>query len=72
MVAHNHPSGNPLPSSQDIEVTRALINAGKTLGIPVRDSIVVARDGCTSLRERMNGFDGVAVQKKKKKRRYRR
>lgn len=44
ILAHNHPSGNPTPSSQDIEVTKKLIEAGKIMGIPVLDHVIVGRD----------------------------
>jgi DNA repair protein RadC len=52
IVAHNHPSGNPEPSSEDIEITRQLVESGKTLGIPVHDHIIFGADGYTSLAER--------------------
>lgn len=40
MVAHNHPSGHLEPSSDDIEITRRLVESGKTLGIPVMDHLI--------------------------------
>ncbi|NQU09738.1 DNA repair protein RadC, partial [bacterium] len=43
IVAHNHPSGDPTPSSEDVAVTRRLVKAGETLGIPVLDHIVVGQ-----------------------------
>ncbi len=43
IVAHNHPSGDATPSSQDIAVTRALIAACKPLGIALHDHVIVAR-----------------------------
>lgn len=49
---HNHPSGNPEPSREDIRVTRQLVEAGKLMGIPVHDHIIIAGDGFTSLAER--------------------
>lgn len=42
IVAHNHPSGNPEPSDQDITATSQLVSAGIILGIPLRDHIIVA------------------------------
>lgn len=52
VVAHNHPSGDPTPSSEDREVTQRLAEAGKLLGIPLLDSIVWTRQGrFVSLRE---------------------
>ena len=44
IVGHNHPSGDPTPSSQDIATTTHLMAAGKLLGIPVLDHIIVTRD----------------------------
>jgi DNA repair protein RadC len=52
IVVHNHPSGNPEPSREDIEVTRQLAEAGKIVGIPLHDHIIVAGDRYTSLAER--------------------
>jgi DNA repair protein RadC len=52
IVVHNHPSGNPEPSREDVEITRQLAEAGKVLGIPLHDHIIVALDRFTSLAER--------------------
>jgi len=41
ILVHNHPSGDPTPSPADREVTRQLVEAGRVLGIPVRDHVVV-------------------------------
>jgi hypothetical protein len=49
VIAHNHPSGDPRPSREDEDLTRVMAAAGRVLGIPVLDSLVVAREGCTSL-----------------------
>ncbi len=49
---HNHPSGNPEPSRQDIAVTKQLVEAGKIIGIPLRDHLIIAGRGFTSLAER--------------------
>jgi len=49
---HNHPSGNREPSAEDIRITRQLGRAGEVVGIPVRDHIIIAGDGYTSLAER--------------------
>jgi DNA repair protein RadC len=49
---HNHPSGNREPSAEDIRITRQLGRAGDVVGIPVRDHIIIAGDGYTSLAER--------------------
>lgn len=52
VVAHNHPSGDPEPSPEDIAVTRRLHEAGKVLGIPVLDHVIVARGVHTSMRQK--------------------
>ncbi|MEJ5258406.1 MAG: DNA repair protein RadC [Fervidobacterium sp.] len=41
IVAHNHPSGDPTPSTDDIEITKKLIEAGKIIGITVHDHVVI-------------------------------
>jgi DNA repair protein RadC len=41
IVSHNHPSGNVEPSSEDISITKQLVDAGKILGIPLHDHIIV-------------------------------
>ena len=41
MVAHNHPSGDPKPSTEDTEVTRMLARSGKVLGIPMIDHVII-------------------------------
>lgn len=52
IVAHNHPSGDPEPSEDDIEITKRLQQAGKILGIELLDHIIIAKDGFLSLKER--------------------
>lgn len=49
---HNHPSGNPEPSREDLAVTRQLVEAGRILGIPVHDHIILADGRYVSLAER--------------------
>ncbi len=49
VVVHNHPSGDPEPSAEDVELTERLVEAGDLLGIPVVDHLVVARGGHRSL-----------------------
>jgi DNA repair protein RadC len=56
MVAHNHPSGDPTPSPEDILVTRQIVEAGKLLDIDVLDHLVLCRSRYVSLRERGAGF----------------
>jgi DNA repair protein RadC len=53
IAVHNHPSGDPEPSAEDLEVTRRLIEAGRLLGIPLLDHVVVGDGAWVSLRERM-------------------
>ncbi|MEC3949170.1 RadC family protein [Sphingobium sp. HWE2-09] len=50
ILVHNHPSGDPSPSRQDIDITRQIAEAGKRLGITVHDHIIMAATGHTSLR----------------------
>ena len=49
MLCHNHPSGDPEPSKEDVEVTDRLTEAGKALGIQVLDHIIVASDRTYSM-----------------------
>lgn len=49
---HNHPSGDPEPSQEDIAVTRQLAESGKILGIPVQDHLVIGCSGFVSFAER--------------------
>lgn len=51
LLVHNHPSGDPTPSPEDFKVTDHLTEAGKLLGITILDHIIVARNGCVSIRE---------------------
>lgn len=52
LIAHNHPSGDPNPSPEDIHISRELAEAGKLLGIELLDHIVIGRDSYISLKER--------------------
>lgn len=56
IVAHNHPSGDPTPSPEDVAVTRQMVEAGKLLDISVLDHLVFGRGDFVSLRERKLGF----------------
>jgi DNA repair protein RadC len=56
IVAHNHPSGDPTPSPEDVGVTRQLVEAGKLLDIAVLDHIVVGHGRFVSLKQRGLGF----------------
>lgn len=52
IVGHNHPSGLPEPSKEDIEVTRRLAEAGKIIGIDLLDHIIVGDESFISLKEK--------------------
>lgn len=51
ILAHNHPSGNPNPSVEDIKITKKLVNAGKILGIDVLDHIIIGDNEFRSLKQ---------------------
>jgi DNA repair protein RadC len=57
LVVHNHPSGDPTPSPDDVVVTKAIIAAGKILDIDVLDHIVIGQGRFVSLKERRLGFE---------------
>ena len=50
IIVHNHPSGDPTPSSQDIRLTRDLVEAGRHMKITVHDHVIVGAQGRTSMR----------------------
>ena len=52
ILAHNHPSGDPTPSEEDLAIPRRLAEAGRLLGIDVLDHVIVARDSYASFKER--------------------
>ena len=56
IVVHNHPSGDPTPSPEDVAVTRALVDAGKLMDVEVLDHLVIGRQRFVSLKERGLGF----------------
>jgi DNA repair protein RadC len=56
VVVHNHPSGVPTPSPEDVEVTKQIVEAGKLLDIEVLDHLNVAHARFISLREKGLGF----------------
>ena len=57
IMAHNHPTGDPSPSRDDIALTREVRNALKTVGVSLHDHIIIGRKGHCSLRS-MNVIDG--------------
>ena len=52
ILAHNHPSGDPQPSEEDLEINKRLIEAGKILGIEVVDHIIAVKDAYFSFKEK--------------------
>lgn len=56
IVAHNHPSGDPSPSPEDVGVTRAIVEAGRLLDIEVLDHLIIGKDRHLSLRAAGLGF----------------
>jgi DNA repair protein RadC len=56
IIAHNHPSGDPTPSPEDVRVTRQAVEAGRLLDIDVLDHLVIGRGRFVSLKERGLGF----------------
>jgi len=57
IVAHNHPSGDPSPSPEDVNVTRQIVQAGKLLDIELLDHLIIGNGIFVSLKERGLGFD---------------
>lgn len=56
MVVHNHPSGDPTPSPEDIRLTAQLVEAGRILDVEVIDHVVIGQGRYVSMRERKLGF----------------
>ena len=56
IVVHNHPSGDPTPSPDDVAVTRALVQAGKLLDVDMLDHLIIGQGRFVSLKERGLGF----------------
>jgi DNA repair protein RadC len=56
IVAHNHPSGDPNPSPEDVLVTRQIVEAGKLLDVECLDHLVISQGRYVSMRERGLGF----------------
>ena len=56
IVVHNHPSGDPTPSPDDVAITRAMVEAGRLLDIQVLDHLVIGSGRFVSLKERGLGF----------------
>ena len=56
IVVHNHPSGDPTPSPEDVQVTRLIVEAGSLLNIDVMDHLIIGRQRFVSLKDRGLGF----------------
>ncbi|MDQ7794010.1 MAG: DNA repair protein RadC [bacterium] len=56
ILVHNHPSGDPAPSREDLDVTGRLVEAGRLLGVEVLDHIVIGDNAFVSLREKGHGW----------------
>jgi len=56
IVVHNHPSGDPTPSQEDVRITRQIVEAGQMLGIEALDHVIIGRGRFVSLKERGLGF----------------
>ena len=54
IVCHNHPSGNPTPSPEDLEFTKQLVTAGQVLDIELLDHLIIGNPRYVSLKERMH------------------
>lgn len=52
LIAHNHPSGDPAPSPQDLELTRVLLEASQLVGIPLLDHIIIGKETYLSFRQK--------------------
>lgn len=57
ILVHNHPSGDPRPSPEDVVLTRAVVQAGKLLDSKVLDHIIVGHGKYTSLKKEKKGFE---------------
>ncbi|MXZ91013.1 MAG: DNA repair protein RadC [Chloroflexi bacterium] len=52
VISHNHPSGDPTPSPEDVKITRELVEGGKLLDIAVMDHLIIAGDRYVSLKQK--------------------
>jgi DNA repair protein RadC len=59
ILVHNHPSGDPTPSAEDRAVTRQLVEAGRVVGIPILDHVVIGSSSYASLGEEIGRFGTV-------------
>jgi len=52
IICHNHPSGEVMPSNEDLQLTKDIYLAGKIIGIPLVDHIIISKKGYMSMREK--------------------
>ena len=57
IIVHNHPSGDPTPSPEDILITRQIRSSGETMDVDVLDHIIIGGQGYLSMKEKRLGFD---------------
>jgi DNA repair protein RadC len=57
LISHNHPSGDPSPSPEDVRITRQIVEAGRLMGIEVLDHLIIGQQRYVSLKERGLGFE---------------
>lgn len=57
IIVHNHPSGDPSPSPEDIAITRRMVEAGKLMEISVLDHLIIGHGRYISMKEKGLGFD---------------
>ena len=50
VLVHNHPSGDPMPSRADVDMTRQIVEAARPLGIAIHDHVIVGKQGHASLK----------------------
>jgi DNA repair protein RadC len=62
VVVHNHPSGDPAPSADDLSMTRQMVEAGRLLDIEVLDHLIIGHGRYVSLKEQGLGFSGEAQE----------
>ena len=58
LVVHNHPSGDPTPSPEDVAITKRLVEAGKLMEIEVLDHLIIGQGRYVSMKEKGLGFSG--------------
>jgi DNA repair protein RadC len=56
ILIHNHPSGDPTPSPEDVSVTKAIITAGELMGIEVLDHLIIGKNAFISMKAKGMGF----------------